>query len=218
MSGFYTPGMVAESYTPDRLVADPKLLVTRQETIGTAANLARGTLLGRITVGAATSAKASGTGDGVVGAATVGAQTQVGVYTLTCIAAASNAGTFQVVAPDGSALKNLTVGVAYTGDHINLTIADGATDWGVGAVVTVTVAAGSGKMIQSLAAATDGSQAPAAILADYAAAASADVVAGTYIAGEFDESAVVFGTGHTAASTRAALRALGIHLKSGLPA
>lgn len=218
MSGFYNPGMIAESYTPDRLVVDPKLMVTRQETIAAGANLSRGTLLGRQTIGAATAVKASGTGDGVVGSATVGGQAQVGVYTLTCIATAANAGTFQVVAPNGAALRQLTVGVAYTSDHINLTIADGATDWGVGAVVTVTVAAGSQKLVQSLAAATDGSQLPTAILADYAPAASADALAGTYIAGEFDESAVIFGAGHTAASTRAALRALGIHLKSSLPA
>lgn len=213
MSGFYTPGVSSETYTPDKLLAGCDV-ITRQETIAAGANLARGTLLGRITLGAATGTKASGTGDGTIGDVTLGAKAQVGTYVLTCTATAGNGGTFSVFAPDGTRLKDLSVGVAYTSPHINLTVADGAADWGAGAVINVVVAAGSGKLIKSLAAAVDGSQTPVAILADYAAAASTDVLAGTYHSGQFDESAVIFGTGHTAASTRAGLRALGIHLKS----
>jgi hypothetical protein len=86
-----------------------------------------------------TGEKISGTGNGTVGSVTIGAQAQPGIYVLTCIAAAADAGTFSVVAPDGSQLPNLTVAAAYSSSHISLTVADGSTDWGVGAVIHVTV-------------------------------------------------------------------------------
>lgn len=70
----------------------------------------------------------------------------------------------------------------------------------------------SGKYILSLSAAEDGSQAPDAILAEPANAASADVQAIAYFSGEFNELALTFGTGHTADSTRAGLRNLSIFL------
>jgi hypothetical protein len=75
----------------------------------------------------------------------------------------------------------------------------------------------SGKYILSLAAAGDGSQTPVAIAADNVNASAGDALTGVYETGEFNEAAVIFGTGHTAASTRAALTARGIHLKSAQP-
>ena len=56
--------------------------------------------------------------------------------------AAANAGTFSVTAPDGTALADLTVGVAYTSAHINLSVPDGATDWAVDDRIVVTVGDG----------------------------------------------------------------------------
>lgn len=113
-------------------------------------NLAAGTVLGIAADGtlkalarrtrAGTAAKTSGNGNGTISAVTLGADAQVGAYILTCTAAATDAGTFSVVAPDGTVLAPLTVAEAYVSSHINLTLADGSTDWGVGAVVTVTVA------------------------------------------------------------------------------
>lgn len=128
-------------------VTDPGPRGREQATIlnttGSAVSLMAGHVLAQRTIGAITAAKISGTGDGAVTAPTVAARTQVGTYVLTCVAAASNAGTFQVVAPDGSRLADLTAGVAYTNTHLTaLTVADGAADWGVGAVVNVVVAAG----------------------------------------------------------------------------
>lgn len=64
----------------------------------------------------------------------------------------------------------------------------------------------SGKYILSASAAVDGSQTPDTILAEDAAAASADVEAIAYFSGEFNELALTYGAGHTASSVRDTLR------------
>jgi len=76
----------------------------------------------------------------------------------------------------------------------------------------------SGKLNLSLSAASDGSQTPFAILAESADATSADKACSIYLAGEFNQAALTFGTAHTAATTKAGLRALGIFLKAGVAA
>lgn len=76
----------------------------------------------------------------------------------------------------------------------------------------------SGKYISSLSAAADGSQTPTAILAETIDATAADKAAIVYLAGEFNENKVLFGTGHTIASTKAGLRDNNIYLKSAVPA
>lgn len=117
-------------------------------------------------------AKASGTGDGTIGAVTLGASAEVGTYVLTCTATASNAGTFSVQTPSGEYLPNLTVGVAYASSHINLTVADGGTDWGAGAVIKVTVSPNGYTELDP--AEDDGSQIAAGVLWDNTDATSAD--------------------------------------------
>jgi len=84
-----------------------------------------------------------------------------------------------------------------------ITVASGA-NLAAGAVLGKITA--SGKYLLSASAAVDGSQTPDAILAEDAAAASADVQAAAYFSGEFNELALTFGAGHTADSTRAGLR------------
>jgi hypothetical protein len=77
----------------------------------------------------------------------------------------------------------------------------------------------SGKYVKSLSASSDGSQVPAAILANDTDASAADVGhVLIYTSGEFNERRVIFGTAHTADTTRDALRARGIHLKDSVPA
>lgn len=76
----------------------------------------------------------------------------------------------------------------------------------------------SGKYILSLAAASDGSEVPRAILAEDADATSADKTTVAYLTGEFNTAAITFGTGHTAASVKDGLRDLGIFLKTNLAA
>ncbi|WP_404291560.1 hypothetical protein ACD578_05425 [Microvirga sp. RSM25] len=51
----------------------------------------------------------------------------------------ANGGVFSVKDPDGVALAEATVGVAYTGGHIKFTIADGASDFAIGDGFDVTV-------------------------------------------------------------------------------
>lgn len=109
-------------------------------TLNSGQSCVAGEVLGRIMTAAG--AKVSGTGDGTVGAVTVGPAAQVGVYVLVGIAEAGNAGTFSVTAPDGTALPNLTVAAAYASQHINLTVEDGANDWDIGDVIHVTVTGG----------------------------------------------------------------------------
>lgn len=214
-SANFNPGFNGSegTFAPDLLIAGDHPIRTQGVTIlSGAGELSRGTLLGKVTLGAAAGAKQSGTGDGTIGAVTLGAEAQVGVYVLTCIAEAADAGTFQVVAPDGTRLADLTVAAAYASTHINLTVADGANDWDIGDIIHVTVAAGSGKYVKSLAAAVDGSQTPTCILGADVDATSADVASFAYIAGDFNENQMTFGTGHTADSVRDGLRLRSIYL------
>lgn len=220
------PSISTESYAPNRLLAGSNQgLVTESGTLLTGQNLARGALLGRITLGAASAAAKTGgnTGNGTL---TMDATTpllagaQAGVYTVRCIAAATNNGTFRVTAPDGAVLGDVVMaaGAGAFSNQVKFAMADGATDFIVGDGFDITVAAGSGKYVLSLAAAVDGSQEPVAVLVDDVNAPAADKVCGLYVAGEFNSRAMVFGTGHTAASVRDALRLKGIFLKDTIAA
>ena len=86
------------------------------------------------------------TGDGAATPADppLGALAEAGAYRLACITAGA-AGTFQVLSPKGYVLPDLTVGTAYAGDHLNLTVADGAADFVVGDTFAIEVA-GDGKV------------------------------------------------------------------------
>ncbi|MCB9983661.1 MAG: head decoration protein [Rhodospirillales bacterium] len=107
--------------------------------------LTPGTVLGQQTKNTLTEeADVANTGDGDIGTVTLGSKAEPGVYKLECIAAAADGGTFSVVAPSGYRLPDAEVGAAYAGDHLNFTIADGATDFEVGDLFTVTVS-GDGK-------------------------------------------------------------------------
>lgn len=138
-----------------------------------------GTVLGQITTGTATvAAKAGGnTGNGAFtldAAEPVQIGAKVGVYAVTCIAAATNSGTFRVEDPDGFVLGDVSVGATFS-DDIKFVIADGAVDFVVGDAFNVTVAAGSKKWVPSPDSASDGSQIAKAILIYPCDATSADV-------------------------------------------
>jgi hypothetical protein len=75
----------------------------------------------------------------------------------------------------------------------------------------------SGKYMLSLSAAADGSQTPDLILAEAANATAGDVPAIAYAAGQFLESHLTIGAGHTADSIREGLRVKGIHLIKSNP-
>jgi len=93
----------------------------------------------------ATASTITGTGNGVIGAATAGAKAKAGVYTVTCINAdVSGSEIFSVITPTGARLADLTVAVAYSTAHFGITVADGSTDFTVGAYFTVTVSDSGG--------------------------------------------------------------------------
>ncbi len=116
-------------------------------TILNGQDLPLGAVIGKVKTSCPTTGTAGGTntGAGTCTGVTAGDQVKAGTYTLTCIAAASGAGTFEVKDPDDITLGQATVGVAYTSEQINFTLNDGDPDFAAGDTFTITVTAGSGK-------------------------------------------------------------------------
>lgn len=71
----------------------------------------------------------------------------------------------------------------------------------------------SGDYIESVKTATDGSQNPAAILADSSDASAGAVIAGIYLTGEFNQNYLTFDSSWTVATLTPILRAQSIFLK-----
>lgn len=218
MSAQYT----STSFSPDNLLAGGEAL-SRGITLLSGQNLLRGAVLGKVAVGAAVSAAKSGgnTGNGTLAmdvTTPVKNGAKVGVYTVRFVIAAANNGTFIVRDPDGNQIGTVVMaaGAGAFDDDLKFAIADGATDFSVGDGFDITVAAGSGRYVLSLAAATNGSQVPDLILAEDTDASAADKATVAYHAGQFIESALVLGAGQTADSIREGLRVKGIQLIKGM--
>lgn len=219
LAGFSSQG----SFTPDGIFAGSDDPQTRKITLLSGENLTRGTVLGKIGVGGASSAAKSGGNTGT-GTLTMDASTpvrsgaKVGVYTVRFIAAASNNGTFRVEDPDGNVLGDVVMsgGAGAFDDDIKFAIADGGTDFIVGDGFDITVAAGSAKFKKAVATAVDGSATPAAILAEDCDASGGDKITIAHFGGVFDENALTYGSGVTAATAREALRDVGIKLQSSV--
>lgn len=223
--------MTAKGFTSEGTFAYPNLIAgefprsTAMATIASGQNLVAGALLGQLRPGTASTATAAAAAGNTSGAGAMtmadpptSSTVKAGIWHIRCIEPATNAGTFLVEDPDGIVVGRATVAVAYDGD-IKFTIAD-ATDFvaGDGFTVTVAHAAGVGKYVLSLAAATDGSEVPAAVLAEDCDATGGDTKAPIYLSGELNELALTFGTGHTADSVRQGLRDRSIFLKTNVGA
>ena len=190
--------------------------LTEDVTIAITQVLVAGAVLGRITVGVATALAAAGnTGNGVISAITTGAGAKVGVYKAIAFAVAANLGRFTIEDPDGITIGTVNVGVAFAG-AIGFTISDGSADFIAGDTFNITVAAGSGQYLLSVAAAIDGSQIATRILAKAINTTAAAAKAPIYATGEFDSARLTFGAGHTAATVRTTLRAENIYLRDVL--
>ncbi len=87
------------------------------------------------------------TGDGAATLADppLGALAEAGAYRPACVTAGA-AGIFQVLTPRGYRLSDLTVGTAYEGGHLNLTVADGAADFAAGDTFAIEIS-GGGKVV-----------------------------------------------------------------------
>lgn len=142
----------------------------------TGVSLAIGAVLGKATVGAVPTTGAAGTntGNGTCTSVTGATQVKPGVYTATCVLAATNGGLFSVRSPKGYALGIARVGAAYTSPEINFTLNDGSTDYAVGDSFTVTVPAGSGKVVALDLSAVNGAAVASGILLDATDASAAD--------------------------------------------
>lgn len=134
-------------------------------------------------------------------------------FTITVAAVAANSGTFSVIAPDGTRLKDATVGVAYATDEIGFTISDGATDFVAGDNFTIPVTVGSGKMKLYDKTAVDGSQNPLHVIAVAVDATAADQPGVAYETGIFNRNALTFANGTAYTDAETALRARGIFLR-----
>lgn len=148
---------------------------------GTAA-FAIGMVLGKISKAAATAAAKSGgnTGNGTL---TIDATTptkagaKVGVYTVRCIAAAANNGTFRVTDPDGFVIGDVVMagGAGAFDNDVKFALADGSSDFIVGDGFDITVAAGSGKYVPHDPTGNDGREIASAVALQPVDASEADV-------------------------------------------
>lgn len=168
--------------------------VSKAITVLTGLILVLGTLLGKILLGAATAAAKSGgnTGNGVftIDATTpILANAKVGIYTVRCIAAATNGGTFRVTDPFGNVLGDIAVGGTFA-NQIKFAIADGSADFIVGDGFDITVAAGSGKYKAYDADNVDGSQYPELVLSENVDSSGGDVKSIGLASGHFNEAAI----------------------------
>lgn len=96
------------------------------------------------TLTATAAALGTNTGNGAMGAITVDETVaRAGVYTLTIIEPAANAGTFVVEGPDGVQVGDGAVAAAFNAGGLAFTLADGATDFVAGDSFKITVAGGA---------------------------------------------------------------------------
>lgn len=154
-------------------------------------SIAIGQVLGQAVTGSASAvADAGNTGDGAMGAITVGAEAQPGDYVLTIMEAAANAGRFHLVDPEGDVVGEGNVAAAFSGGGLSFTLADGAADFVVGDFITITVADGTGKYYALDLTGTDGREDAAAVSLREAAPSGADGVAVSLV-----RHSVVKGTG-----------------------
>ena len=143
-------------------------------TVG-AGDLATGTVMGQITLGAATATAFSHNtaGTGACGAVTVGAGAKAGTYKVVIIEPGTGAGKFTVEDPDGILVGIGTVASAFSGGGLGFTIADGTPDFVSGEGFDIVVAAGTGYYLALDDDATDGSAVAAGILVEAVDASTA---------------------------------------------
>jgi len=209
------------TFTPDNLIAPGCDMVTEGITLKSGANFVRGTVLEETVFGTAASAAKSGgnTGNGTL---TLDATTPTlfgaasGVYTVRCITAAANGGTFLVNTPSGTSLGTFALpgtagGSATFSNQIKFTLADAATDFvvGDGFDITVTAAAQSAQKYQKV---TADNRARLVLLEDVDATTGdkASVAAAT---GFFNKPALTIGSTATLNGVQRTLEARNIYLR-----
>jgi len=208
------PGITAETFIPDQLIAGALKLVSQPVNIPSG-NLPRGAVIGQQTTSSiVVTPGATNTGNGTISATSLGATETFGAFTLT----AASATKFNVVDPEGNALAQATVGTAYTNAEINFLVTAGGTAFVAGDSFVLTALEATGNFILSVKTATDGSQVPSAILAMPTNATAGPQLSGAYVMGEFNQNAITFDPSWTLPALQAALRSTSIFLKSSVSA
>lgn len=209
------PGIQAQVYVPDQLIADARNLVSQPILVAGGALLKRGTVLGQQNTSPVIAAPTAGnTGNATIGAVSAGASPLTGTYKAT----ATGPTAFAVTDPEGVAVGNAAAGTAFTSTGVNFTITAGSTPAVAGDSFTIEVADAVGTYIASVRTASDGSQNPVAILADDADATLGPVTSGGYVAGEFNAARVIFDATWNLAQLTSAARVYSIFLKSSVSA
>lgn len=207
-------------------------LVTERATVAIdAVNgiLKRGTLLGKITKGAITGAKAAaGAGpEGVntgTGTLTMDQTTpyhadhMFGAYTIEVtrayVADGAVAGAFEVRNPAGSLIGTGTIGDTFD-NQIKFVLAEaGETKFIVGDAFTYTIAqaAGSGQLAIVDNDAINGTDVPFGILVNDVDVSAATANADLYVRGEFNQNEIIVPDGDSVANYKEALKAINIYL------
>ena len=210
------PGASDYVYVPDQLIAGNLKIVTGNGTITGGAPVARGTVLGQALEAAAGVAVAApgNAGNGSISAPALGSKGKVGTYTVTFTGPTA----FNVLSPSGAQLASGKAAGAYTDAELGFTFTAGATAMAAGDSFTIAVAAGSGSYKPCVATATDGSQNPCAVMADYVDATNGDVNGGIYLMAELNGNALILDPSLTLAGVAAALRQFGLFVKSAVSA
>ncbi|WP_298281248.1 head decoration protein [Acidocella sp.] len=188
------PAVYSEIYNPDQLIAGNLKVVSQPIILSGSVALPRGSVLGRassysdiVTIGA------TNVGNGTIGSITLGTAVLVGTYTLT----AKSATDWSVTDPEGTVLADATTGTAYSQEGLGFTITAGGTAFSAADSFDVQVVNAIGTLKLSVKTASDGSQNPVAILADYADPSAGNVPAGAYFMGEFNINAVSYDSSWT---------------------
>ncbi|GAB7525330.1 head decoration protein [Paraburkholderia sp. 2C] len=207
------PGIYAETYIPDQLIAG-NLKIVSQPIILAAGALPRGSVLGAVSSLDVISTPGTNTGNGTIGSISASTGSKQGAYVLT----ATGATTFTVVDPEGNSLPNATVGTAYSQQGIGFTLTAGGTAFAAGDKFTLNVVDAVGTYKLSVKSASDGSQTPVAILADDADASAGPVTAGAYLMAEVNANSLHFDASWDIPSLTTALRPYSIFVKSSVSA
>jgi len=207
------PGIYAETYIPDQLIAG-NLKIVSQPIILTAGTLPRGSVLGAVSSLDVIATPGANTGNGTIGSISASTGSKEGAYVLT----ATSATIFSVVDPEGNALANATVGTAYSQQGIGFTLTAGGTAFVAGDKFALDVVDAVGTYKLCVKTANDGSQTPVAILADYADASEGPVTAGAYLMAEVNANALNFDPSWDIPSLTTALRPYAIFVKSSVSA
>jgi hypothetical protein len=197
---------------------------------GSAGTVLEGTILARKAVATAITveADAGNTGNGTCTLATVVTGPTVplvGDYTLECITATTNGGTFKLVDPNSALLRSdlvMTAGAgtatAFITEGMTFTLTDGATDFAVGDKFALTTAA-DGKVYPFATDGIGGVQNPLMVLtSDATATAAGNIAIRPMVKGGVRAELLIIDADGTAVNITAAildeLRANGIYAKS----